>query len=464
MDNSSKTKSKIPASRKIMPLADKKAKRPMPKYPSEKDYNGQKSLQSRPVHNIVAVSPKYGNVASAYSAVGLYNMKNIKTKQLKHQHITSRISSEILSGKLQPGQKIPTEHELARAFNASRPTIGKALRELQEQGLINRKQGSGSFVSVPRNEGCKIGALMGFSHDDANSGIFGRLLSEVSHICTLNDCSFVMTNYPVGDDEEIHIRHAKKTCIELIKQGVDAILFMPIDLSPQNENVNHEIAEDIKKAGITLVLLDRDIYKTPKRSKYDRVGANNELAAQMLTQHLINHGASKIDMIGCLEMPPSVKERMDGYQKAMIENGMEPKKEQYHKVDSHNLATVNECLEVTQADALICINDEVAALVMRSLLQRGVRIPQDMKIVGFDDLPISSLLPAPLTTVRQPVKDIAHEAFRTILTRLEDPDMPAKDVLLTAELVVRESCGTVANKTTIVCKSTETHGLKSSDC
>ncbi len=420
----------------------KNEQRLLPKYPSEKTDGHKKSLQATPKPGKLHILPKDGKVARPYSVVNLHDMKNIKTKQLKHHEIITYLSEEIAKGGFQPGQRIPTEHELAKAFNASRPTIGKALRDLQKQGLIYRKQGAGSFVSAHEDEQlCKIGSLMGFCHDTADSGIFGSLLSEISHVCTLNNYSFVLTNYPAGDDEKILIRHAKRTCIELIKQQVDAVLFMPMDLSPENFHINHEIAVAIEDAGIVLVLLDRDIYKTPQRSKYDRVGANNELAAQVLTQHLIDQGCKKIDVVTCCKLPPSVEERIDGYQKAMIENGLNPKQEQFYKIDTHQWHSVEECLATTQADALLCINDEVAALIMRGLLAKGVKIPEETKIVGFDDLPISSYLPIPLTTVRQPVKDIAHEAFRTMITRREDPNMPAKDVLLTAQLIVRESCG-----------------------
>lgn len=422
--------------------SDKKSTDAMPVYPSETGYQQRKDLHSPRNNNIIPVSRKPVNRVPAYSLVSSEKMKNVKTKQLKHHHISQKISLEILTGRLLPGQRIPTEQELAKAFGASRPTVGRALRELQNQGLICRRQGAGSFVNAPENNKLrKIGALMGFCHDTADRGIFGNLLSELSHACTLNNYSFVLTNYPADDDEDIRIKHARMTCTELIKQQVDSVLFMPMDLSVKNEHVNHEIASSVDKAGISLVLLDRDIYRTPNRSRFDRVGANNELAAQVLTQHLINNGCRKIDMVMCMDIPPSVQERMTGYQKVLLDNGLGPTPQQYHKIDTHDLETVERCLDSTKADALLCINDEVAALVMRSLLRRGIKVPEDVKVVGFDDLPISSYLPVPLTTVRQPVKDIAHEAFRTIATRLEDPGMAAKDVLLKAELVIRESCG-----------------------
>ena len=78
---------------------------------------------------------------------------------------------------------------------------------------------------------------------------------------------------------------------------------------------------------------------------------------------------------------------------------------------------------------------------MNFLLHNGIRIPEDVRVVGFDDLPTNQYLPVSLTTIRQPVKALALESVRTMLNRIENPDMAARDILVKTELVVRASCG-----------------------
>lgn len=370
-------------------------------------------------------------------------MKKVMGRQLKHQIVLERVRAEILGqGQLRPGQKIPTEQELAKSFGVSRPTVARALRELQQQGLISRRQGAGSFLSIQKPAATrKVGALMGFSQQTAQQGIFGTLFSELSHLCALNNYTFFMNNYPAGDDEQMVIKHARRTCETLIAQNVNAVMFIPVDVSERNAHINEDLAYMMDQAGIAVILIDRDIFQPPRRSKFDRVGINNELAAQALTQHLFESGCRKIDMVVCRDMPASVVERIDGYEKALLHNGITPSPDQIHRIDTHDLTTIEKCVQQIQADALVCINDEVAALMMRALLRKGVQIPEQMKIVGFDDLPIASYLPVPLTTMRQPVKEIALEAFRIMQNRLEDPTMIARDILLYSQLVVRESCG-----------------------
>jgi GntR family transcriptional regulator, arabinose operon transcriptional repressor len=92
-------------------------------------------------------------------------------------------------------------------------------------------------------------------------------------------------------------------------------------------------------------------------------------------------------------------------------------------------------------EAFVCVNDRVAGHLMHSFIAQHIRVPEDIRIVGIDDVAYASLLPIPLTTVRQPCRAIGEAALATMLSRIEGPKIPARDVLLDGELVVRKSCG-----------------------
>jgi len=91
------------------------------------------------------------------------------------------------------------------------------------------------------------------------------------------------------------------------------------------------------------------------------------------------------------------------------------------------------------ADGVLCANDATAAELMRGLIARGVRIPRDLKLAGFDDVRYAALLPVPLTTLRQPCRDLGAAAVRAMLERTEIPGLPARQILLSGTLVVRAS-------------------------
>lgn len=97
--------------------------------------------------------------------------------------------------------------------------------------------------------------------------------------------------------------------------------------------------------------------------------------------------------------------------------------------------------ERAMPDAIVCANDQMAIGVLRALAARGVQVPDDVAVVGFDDIFPASLCDPPLTTVHQPMRLLGERAFRRLTDRLADPAMPPAAELLPTELVLRSSCG-----------------------
>jgi len=91
--------------------------------------------------------------------------------------------------------------------------------------------------------------------------------------------------------------------------------------------------------------------------------------------------------------------------------------------------------------AIVCANDRTAGQVMHTLIELDYRIPDQVRIVGIDDVQYAALLPVPLTTVQQPCREIGAAAVAAMLERLASPEIPRRDILLDCRLVVRESCG-----------------------
>lgn len=92
-------------------------------------------------------------------------------------------------------------------------------------------------------------------------------------------------------------------------------------------------------------------------------------------------------------------------------------------------------------DAVICANDQMAIGLLRAFAARGVRVPQDVAVAGFDDIFPASLCDPPLTTVRQPIRELGERACERLMERIADPSLRPKVELLPTELVLRSSCG-----------------------
>ena len=97
----------------------------------------------------------------------------------------------------------------------------------------------------------------------------------------------------------------------------------------------------------------------------------------------------------------------------------------------------------TRPDAVVCESDQVAALFANTLRKLKLRIPEDVRLAGFDDVNYAQLMTPPLTTVHQPCEDLAVLAYRTLRERMHAPDIPSRRILLPASLVIRESTGPV---------------------
>jgi LacI family transcriptional regulator len=92
----------------------------------------------------------------------------------------------------------------------------------------------------------------------------------------------------------------------------------------------------------------------------------------------------------------------------------------------------------------LCANDQTALGVIYALAQRGIRVPQDVAVTGFDDVPVARHLHPPLTTVRQPMQELGASAFEALYSRI-NAGAGKPDIVLPVQLVVRESCGCAPN-------------------
>lgn len=375
-------------------------------------------------------------------------------KVIKHQQIYDMLCHDILKGVYKPGQNLPTEKELAEHFKASRPTIAKAMRELQHKGLIVRRQGKGTFVQqTPVAHNKSLGLLVHWqiwpeSQLKQMTTIFGLMIPEMLRVASQFNYSLLLNDIP----EEIvdPIERARSICRRLLDTHVAGVFFTPLELADNADVTNDEIATLLEEADIGLVLLDRDINDSYHRSKYDIVGINNEQSALVLTHHLIDLGCKKIDFISSLSHTTAIIDRMRGYRSALEENNIAFENKRIHLLESkflhktENKQTAQEMIRLVkekQTEAFICVNDDTAGDMINFFLRNGIRVPEDVRIVGFDDLPTNQYLPVPLTTIRQPIQSLAEESVRTMLNRIENPKMSARDILLKTELVIRDSCG-----------------------
>jgi LacI family transcriptional regulator len=360
----------------------------------------------------------------------------------KHQEISRHLMAAIASGKYTTGARLPSEAQLVKQFGVSRPTVGRALRDLESEGLIERKAGSGTFVRV--NSGpIKTSRIFGLLVPGlASTEIFQIICGEIASLARVHDFGLLWggsTN--PREDTDASLEHAKELCQQFIARKISGVFFAPAELQPGQEEANRNLAESLRAAGVPVVLIDRDMVDYPRRSDFDLVGLDNMGSGFLVGEHLIKLGCKRIYFVARPLSAPTVDARIAGIREALARHRIEPMPNWVQHGAPDDLKFVRSLTAGHQADAIVCANDFTAAMVLRSLETIGLKVPRDIRVVGFDDVKYATLVSPPLTTIHQPCQQIAMVAFRTMIERLAEPSLPARSIYLPPNLIVRESCG-----------------------
>lgn len=376
-------------------------------------------------------------------------MQRFRRLKLRAKKKSDRIYYHIFrgleSGRYRVGDRIPTDRDLAAQFALSRPTVSEAMKRLVRAELIGRTQRKGSIVlKLPPARPLIFGFIILDQNRRPEESIFSVLAKEMlrraaaeNAVITLQDPS--RSEDP--DDPGLFSRY-RTVANEFTKQQVDGIFLMP-QLIPPDKYVSATagIAEEMERASIPVVLIDGDVVRYPERSHFDWVGIDNFHSGFAVANHFIKLGCRKIDFFAISTRHSTQEARIAGYLKALEDHGIRPDAEGVHHGDLINGDFAIRTLRRRRPEAVIVVNDFQAASVMRQAMQAGIKIPDQLRVGSFDDLPMARSLPVPLTTIRQPMKGMAEAAYQSMLQRISAPGLPPLHVELKGELIVRASSG-----------------------
>ena len=356
----------------------------------------------------------------------------------KYQQLFDAIEQGIRSGQYSPGQKLPSEAALEAEFGTSRITVVRALRELQQRGLVQRRAGSGTYVA----DGASTSASKLFGLLIPNLGeteIFGPICQSIAEFLQGRKHALLWGNMtPAAQAQETQ---SLELCQQYVTKKIAGVFFAPLESTPQNDRVNRLVVSALEEAGIPIVLLDRCFMPYPKRSNHDLVSVDHRQAGYTVTEQLLKLGCQRIAFVAFTHSASTIEARIAGYQEALHRAGAPIEDSLVYRLSSDDISEVAQLMIGVKPEGIACGNDRTAGHVMHSLISLNHRIPQDVRVVGIDDVQYAKLLPVPLTTVHQPCREIGVAAAAAMLERVDMPDMPARDILLNCRLVVRESCG-----------------------
>jgi DNA-binding LacI/PurR family transcriptional regulator len=357
----------------------------------------------------------------------------------KYQQVYEALHRGIVSGRLRPGERLPSEAELVKQFGTSRITVGRAMRELQHEGLIERRAGSGTYV---RTAG-RIGSP---------GQIFGLLIPDFGETEIFEPICQGMMRSPQarqhvllwGDLDESADSKGERAwalCQQYIERRVAGVFFAPLEHTSGKDAFNQRIASAFDEARVPLVLLDRTVVPWPRRGDHDLVGLDNRRAGYAITEHLLRLGCRRVAFVARPDSASTVDARVAGWREALFAHGVAPDADLVQRMEPSDNGRVDALMVRVRPEAIVCANDRTAAQLMQTLFGLGCSVPRDVRLVGIDDVQYASLLPVPLTTLRQPCRELGAAAMAAMLDRLAHPTLPPRDILLHGTLIVRQSCG-----------------------
>jgi LacI family transcriptional regulator len=313
---------------------------------------------------------------------------------------------------------------VSRVLNKSEKVIPET-RAIVEQSL---RELSYRPSRVARRLRMKDGRahLVGLIIPDIQNPFYAEIARGVEDAAYAAEYALLLCNSDENADKE-------RFYLEVMRsESVDGIVLPPFD---DTDSAVIEIAA----TGMPVVCVDRSMAKL----KTDLVEVDNYRGAFEAVCHLLDRGHREIGLIEGRTHVSTNRERRRGFIDALAERGVPLRKDLMRAGDfkqESGRVLANELLGLRKPPtALFVCNSLMTLGALATIHQRGLRVPHDVAIVGFDDLPWAEALDPPLTVVRQPAYEVGRQAMDMLLKRIMAPERPPVTVRLLPELVVRRS-------------------------
>lgn len=351
----------------------------------------------------------------------------------KYQLLADRLREELRRNSGHAGYKLPTEQELSRQYQLSRQTVRHTLRLLEEEGLILRRQGSGSYATglLPGAAPRQIAVVTSFLDDY----IFPAILHDASEAFSRQGYSTAVyaTENCVGAEREILLRLLEEPVSGLLAEGAKTALPTP----------NADLYQRLLQMGTPVVFLHgayAGLEGIPCVAD-DNYGGGRQLARYLADKgHREIAGIFKSDDIqGLLRYHGAVSALRDaGLPLRDVRFAWYGTEERRRLLEEGEGGLLEDFLRrrLGDATAVICYNDEIAYRLIQALLESGRRVPEDVAVVSFDNSYLSQLGPVPITSLSHRSR-MGQAAAEQMISLLRGES--ARSRFLEWELVVRSS-------------------------
>ncbi len=356
-----------------------------------------------------------------------------------YEQIEKDIKKQIDDGLLLPGSLVGSQHELSKKYDVSPITIKKALSDLVNEGVLYTRIGKGTYVSEKQKRKLDLSKhkTIGLVLQDINHPFFSMIVQSVeARAYELGYNLLLSGSANKIEKEESQILHFREL-------GVDGLVIASLSLQYKATDYIQKIHDENFPYIMVSYLHDPD---------YWYIGTDQEAGGFMATEHLIKLGYKSIGYLHVEKENLLSEVRKNGYYRALTEYDIPFDSKLIYYLNKDKYDIKSDRFQVgyqfgkefknldKKPDALFVYSDLVALGIEQAAVEEGIQIPDDVALVGFDDIRIARYTSVPLTTVHQPAEAIGRTAVDIIQKRIDGSDIGNRTILK-PRLVVRDSCG-----------------------
>ncbi len=337
-----------------------------------------------------------------------------------------------------------TIHQVAEIAGVSTCTVSLALRNSPRvkertktrivavaKELNYRPNALGRALSLQKS------STIGVTLPDISNPFYSRITQGIEEVTSKFGYHVILCNTKYDLEKEANSVHA------MLGRKIDGLIISPV------ESVSYDYLKELKREGIPFVSLRR----LPVE-EVDYVMANDEEAAYELTKHLISLGYKRIGYIGNTKCGFTDHDRLLGYRRALQDQGLTYDETRvvetgFGMKDGYR-ASMNLLTRDSKPRAIIAFSDILAMGILLAAKELGIKVPQELAVVGFDDIEFSQSCLVPLTTMALPKYDIGARAAGLLIRKIEQRQQTdageisleeVHRIVLKCKLIIRESCG-----------------------
>jgi DNA-binding LacI/PurR family transcriptional regulator len=329
--------------------------------------------------------------------------------------------------------KITTLKDIAKEVGLSAMAVSKALNGKggSEETVEKIKDAAKRLKYTPNivakslrlNRTKTIGVIV----SDSSHSFFAKVVKGIEDTAAAEGYNIILCNTDQSYEKE------KKAVNVLINKRIDGLI-LAASMLTKKADINF-----LKSFGVPFVFLIR----RSESEDVDYVINDNILGSYQLVNYLIKSGSSRIHFLNLYEESPSGKDRLQGYEKALRENGIA-----YNAALVRNIKPSIEDGYIAMRSLLdkgedirtvFCGCDIIGIGVMEAILEKGLKIPEDIRVAAYDDIDFAAYLRVPLTTVRQPKDAIGCKGTELLINKIKTGYSDPQHLILKPELVIRQS-------------------------